>query len=143
MKTTNKAAIEFAARLNGREMGEEITSEEEREAKALGLVVVFGYSDDNAELKGSINDEVPAYPDTEILIHKLGVIQPHRECGCDYCGYELIAKKCSTIRPVWFTGDYSWQYETSIPHATFEIFEDGEKFCLGLVIHVDSLPSIK
>lgn len=35
---------EFAALLNGREYGEEITREEEALAKAHGLVVVFGYS---------------------------------------------------------------------------------------------------
>lgn len=143
MKTENKSAIEFASRLNGRKMGEEITHEEEREAKALGLFVVFGYSDDLAEFRGAIHDEVVAISDVPILIHKNGIMERHEDCGCEHCGYMEKANGCYTIWTKYSFGDYSWQYETSIPHATFEIFENGEKFCLGLVIHVDALPSIK
>jgi len=51
-------AEELAAKLNGREYGEEITDTEEIEAKKSGLVVIFGYSDDSAELRGAINDEI-------------------------------------------------------------------------------------
>lgn len=47
--------------LNGREYGDEITREEEAMAKAHGLVVVFGYSDDNMEFCGAITDEVGCY----------------------------------------------------------------------------------
>ena len=39
-------AKELAELLNGREYGNEITSDEEKLAKESGLVVVFGYSDD-------------------------------------------------------------------------------------------------
>ena len=51
-------AKELAEILSGREVGEEIIWGEERDIKDAGLVVVYGYSDDNVELCGAINDEV-------------------------------------------------------------------------------------
>ena len=49
---------EFANKLNGRTYLNEITKEEEKIAKELGYVIVFGYSDDNTEFKGAIDDEI-------------------------------------------------------------------------------------
>jgi hypothetical protein len=37
------------------------------------------------------------------------------------------------IDAVWCEGEYSWTYKTNIPHATFDIWEDGEKYCKGIV----------
>ena len=51
------AARRFAEKLGTRQIGKEITKEEEAEAKAAGLVVVFGYSDDGTEFRGAIRDE--------------------------------------------------------------------------------------
>ena len=59
---------EFAKMLDGREYGGEITKEEEALAKELGFVVVFGYSDDNAELRGAIDDEIGCF-DGGVLEH--------------------------------------------------------------------------
>lgn len=59
---------EFAKILDGREYLHEITKEEEALAKELGFVVVFGYSDDNAELRGAIDDEIGCY-DGGVLEH--------------------------------------------------------------------------
>lgn len=53
-------AKEFAAMLNGREYRREITKAEEKEAKAAGLIVAFGASDDNLELRGAVDDEIGA-----------------------------------------------------------------------------------
>lgn len=44
---------QMAALLNGREYGDEITRAEHQIARASGLVVVFGYSDDNMEVRGA------------------------------------------------------------------------------------------
>lgn len=54
-------AKELAIESNGRDTGEEMEWGEAQDAKAAGLVVVYGYSDDNVELCGAINDEVGAY----------------------------------------------------------------------------------
>lgn len=45
-------AKELAEMLFGRKYGMEITSEEARATKDAGLVVVYGYSDDNVEFRG-------------------------------------------------------------------------------------------
>ncbi len=36
-------------------------------------------------------------------------------------------------------GGPCWTYETDIPHATFDIMEDGEKYCRGTVLDIKSL----
>ena len=38
---------------------------------------------------------------------------------------------------------FSWTYETPVPHATFDVMEDGDLFCRGLVIAVSDLPDIE
>lgn len=37
-------------------------------------------------------------------------------------------------------GPFAWTYSTEIPHATFEIIEEGEKFCRGIVFDINDLP---
>lgn len=137
---------QLAEKLNGRHYACEITPNEAIEAKASGLVVIFGYSDDNIELEGAIRDEIGLYGGGELKIHSTGVLQGHqRHCECDFCGYQEKASKCATIKAIW--GDsidkqYAWRFETKIPHATFEIFEDGELWAQGIVISVDDLPKL-
>lgn len=135
---------QLAKNLNGRESGNEISDAEEREAKASGLIVIFGYSDDNAELRGAIRDEVGCYSGATIKLHSRGILADHEErCDCAFCGYEAAAKKCASVQALWCEEPgYSWTYKTEVPHATFEIVEDGEKYCRGIVIDTVSLPSI-
>lgn len=106
--------FEFAEGLNGREYLKEITPFEAQRAKELGFVVVFGYSDDNAEFYGAIEDEVGCFGGGRIYDH----------------GIEFI-------EAVWCKGDYCWSYETNIPHATFDIYDDGEKYCKGIVFDIN------
>lgn len=101
---------EFAERLDGRQYGNEITKIEEQEAKELGFVVVFGYSDDNAEFRGAIDDEV----------------------GC-FGGGRVYENRYQYIDAVWGKCQIDWIYETNIPHATFDIYDDGYKYCRGIV----------
>ena len=142
---------QLATQLNGREYGAEITKEEEKLADKCGLVVICGASDDLVELRGAIHDELGAYGGKTILIHSKGAMEEDHECECDYCGFKAMKAKCAKIEAVWGTpvstvaagGDsYSWTYKTGIPHATFDILEDGEKFCRGIVIDVKYLPTI-
>lgn len=134
---------QLATKLNGREYGDEITREECDAAKAAGLVAIFGYSDDNVELRGAIDEEVGCGNGSVIYLHREGVLQNHdRNCDCSFCGYTEAAKKCSELFTVWDKNGYSWTYETEIPHATFEIVEDGQKYCRGIVIDTTSLPTL-
>ena len=108
---------EFAKMLDGREYLHEITKKEEALAKELGFVVVFGYSDDNAELRGAVDDEIGCY-DGGVLEHDdlPGVIY------ADWCPDDI---------------DCSWAYGTSIPHENFNIYEDGELYCVGIVCDIN------
>jgi hypothetical protein len=40
---------------------------------------------------------------------------------------------------VWGKDDTSWSYETDIPHATFDVLEDGEVYCRGIVFALADL----
>lgn len=133
-------ASEFAALLNGREYGSEITEAEEAQAKAAGLVVVFGYSDDNVELRGALDEEIGAYEGTNLRITSAGIM-PLWE-GDDGISEEdaeayfaLKRLPFKTIECVWCPkGEgMSWAYRTEIPHATFDVMEDGETYCRGIV----------
>ena len=127
---------EFAMKLNGREIGNEITPLEEKEAKKSGFVVVMGYSDDGAELYGAIREEVGCYNGADILLDKDGLVE---DCDCN-CKYGRIAKeKAKIIEAIWDEEGYSWIYKTDIPHATFEIYEDRDKYCRGIVFDIKSL----
>lgn len=124
---------EFAALLNGREYTKEITRGEEVQARIHGLVVVFGASDDLMEFAGAIDDELGADNGTTAYLTSAGLVQ--NECESRECPHFKKAKEmAATIEALWCAEDgYSWTYKTVIPHATFEIVEDGEPYCRGIV----------
>jgi len=132
---------EFTQMLDGREYGAEITQEEEALAKALGFVVVFGYSDDNAEFRGAINDEVGCYNGGLIHVTREGLLQmpPCDEYtgggGCPY--FNTALGRAAVISAKWSDKDgVPWSYETEIPHEVFNIYEDGELYCEGIVFNL-------
>lgn len=138
MKTTKEV---FAAWITGREYGDETTATEKVIAEENGLVVMFGYSDDNVELCGAIDDEVSARDGTTISFLNGEILTS--KCEDENCPYFKELEKSPHIKKVealWCKeGEYSWTFKTDIPHATFEILEDGEKFCRGIVFNIDSI----
>lgn len=121
---------DFAKKLNGREYGNEITKEEIKEAKENGLVVVYGASDDLMEFAGAIDEEV----------------------SCDTGGYFRVTSKKLKVKKGDVTSknkiyaDWdnrqkgaSWCYDTEIHHSTFNIYEDGELYCIGIVFSIHDL----
>lgn len=133
----------LAALLNGREYCNEITATEEAEAKAAGLLIIFGASDDLTELRGALHDEAGANDGATHRIDAKGFVpdwdsvdhDDEEECA------EYFARKGGgfVVEAKWSTGDYSWVIETSAPHATFDIVEDDEKYCRGIVIDLADL----
>lgn len=136
-------AKELASALNGREYGGEIYPEEQREAEASRLVVAFGYSDDNVELKGAVDEEIGAYEGATLHFTKDGLLQePACEsselCDCPY--FQKAKRSARTVKAVWHDeGGPCWTFETTIPHETFEIMEDGEVFCIGIVFSLQDI----
>lgn len=131
---------ELAARLNGNTYGDECTHDDAAAAKAAGLVIVYGASDDLMEFEGAIHDEVGCFDGGEAWVDKDGVLD-RDACDDDDALAEFVARKKSArrIEAVWGYGGYSWTYRTDIPHATFEIVEDGEPYCRGIVFALNAL----
>ena len=137
----------FASLLHGREYGSEILPEETAIAKANGLVVVYGYSDDNCELNGAINDEVGCYGGGKIHILPSGkVYQEHdrdeEEVLEKYGLLDQVQNGAAFFTAVWCDSEGpSWTYKAEFPHATFDIMEDGEVYGRGIVFRLaDAFP---
>ncbi len=107
-------------------------------AKEAGLVVVYGLSDDLMEFRGAINDELGANNGCVALVDVKGLIPDRSEVEDDDDAIlDCLLRKNSakTIEALWCEegSGYSWTFKTDIPHETFEIVEDGEKYCRGIV----------
>lgn len=128
-------AKEMAQRLNGCEYGNEMTSEEEKLAKESGLVIVTGYSDDNCEFRGAIYDEEGCYDGGTIYLSSYGAIVHPDDFPEGYQGnlFEIEAEWCNKERGA------AWSYRTEIPHEEFNVYEDGELYCIGIVFALADL----
>jgi hypothetical protein len=127
---------ELAAELNGNEYRHEVPRNIAAQAKMDGLVIAYGASDDLMEFDGAIYDERGAYEGATVLIVD-GKIFNEDACVTP-CIYFSVAKKDAqtrgkSIEAVWAQDGYSWTFKTDIPHATFEVVEDGRPYCRGIV----------
>lgn len=120
---------EFADKLDG--VGYYGISDEMCElAKDLGIVIVFGASDDLMEFRGAIYDEFDCFEGGICYLDENGSI------------IELPSGEgLNLITAVWCDKDseWTWSYKTGIPHETFGMIDDGEKYCLGLVFYKKDL----
>jgi hypothetical protein len=126
-------AKELAQSLNGREYGRELIPREVTEqARRDGLVIVYGASDDLVEMEGAINDEFGFGP---IYLTPEGLLKD--ECENESCPYYAEAtKKAAVIEGIWHDekrNDYCWTFKASFPVEPFDVMEDGEKFCQGVI----------
>lgn len=123
---------EWAKLLNGREYRHEITRQETEQALFEDMVIIFGASDDLVEIVGVVNDELGCFEGGSFYFNDRGLVL--NICDSPYCPHFIEAKNAaSKVVAVWDQDGYSWTYETDIPHATFDIMEDGEKYCRGIV----------
>jgi len=129
-----------AALLNGFEYPARGIDTHAKALKEAGLVAVFGQSDDLMEFRGAIYDEVGAYDGGSALVDSEGLI-PNFETVLDEGDEDTLAayfrRKPAgmAVEAVWSPDDLeaSWLIRTKIPHATFDILEDGDLFCRGVV----------
>jgi hypothetical protein len=133
---------EAAAAINGNEYREEGSRALWASMKDAGLVAVFGASDDLMEFRGAIDEEIGAYNGTTAYITRGGLFL--NECEDDDCPYAKKAVKAATpIDAIWARDDISWQFDTAIPHESFDVMEDGEVFCRGIVFALADVPCSK
>lgn len=124
----------LAAMLDGRSYGSEITAEEQKLAEDSALVVVFGYSDDNVELRGAITDEVAAYNGATVYLDGAKVLE--NDCDDEQCPHFLRAQaRAAKFKARWCSNasPAAWSFDVPWPHAKFRVMEDGEPFCIGVV----------
>lgn len=129
--------------LNGREYGNEISLDEEKQAEDSGLIAIFGYSDDGVIFAGKARDQFGGWDGksfklniqgsdievTEIDVRNVNVVN------------SLVGKDSDMVHAIWSPKEIksSWLITSDIPHATFDIVEDGELFCRGIVIDTKDL----
>ena len=124
---------QLAARIDGRMIGNETTKDDERDAEAAGLVIVFGASDDTIEFFGALDDELGA--PGEIPITTAGLLL--NRCDDEDCPYfTALANAAPKIEALWGEPDQpTWTYRVPFPHATFDIMDDDDLgvYCRGFV----------
>lgn len=131
LKEDNMEARELANKLYGRAYGDSFDDVLE-EAKQSGLVIVTGASDDLMEFNGAICDEGGCFDGGRVYFDKDGVDQEGEE-------------RANWIDARWCDGmnrdglPATWTYETEIPCERFDIWEDGEVYCVGLVFSIEDL----
>jgi hypothetical protein len=140
---------ELATLLHRREYRDEMTKEMRAAAKAHGLVVIYGASDDLMEFDGAIYDEVSAYGGIIVHIDNKGLLPDFDDLINEYKNsadqsklrdYFQRESKTKTIEAIWSSGhNISWTYKTDIPHETFEILEDNEIYCRGIVFSLEDV----
>lgn len=131
-----KDVKDLAELLDGREYRHELTKEEEQQARQLGLVVVFGISDDTARLKGAIDDDECCYDGGDIIIYKDGLLE---YCADECSHYRIALEESKNIHAHWDNGSPNWVYETEIPHEKFTVIRGGKEFCEGIVFSVSDI----
>ena len=121
-------AKELAQALNGAQYGNEVTRAEAQIAKESGLVIVYGYSDDNTEFCGAIEDEIGTFDGGTVFLTKDGIVAEG-------------TPGAKSIEAMWCHpgSGAPWYFKTDIPHETFNVYDDGELFCIGIVFSLSDL----
>lgn len=134
---------ELAAAINGLEYPADPPTNIEIIAAAHNLVIAYGASDDLMEFRGATYGEISCYGGGTALIDSQGLIPSRNEIDDDdedaLLNYLTRKKSAHPISAIWDSEGYSWVYKTTIPHATFEIIEDGDKYCRGIVFNLKVL----
>jgi len=137
MNQPSEAAKELARRLDGVEYGSESDRMAERD-KANGLVMVVGAYNETVHFSGAISEE--CYGEDGGVFHIVdGGLLDTRDyececnCKCSQDAFDKAASRGRSIEGVWDVDGYSWTFSTDIPHATFDVMDDGEKYCRGIV----------
>ena len=103
-------------------------------AKENGIVIVWGESDDLIEFRGAIYDEGDCYEGGTIYLNQEGLFGD--DCDCNYA--QRAKESCIKLSAIWCgkDTDWTWSYKIDVQHETFEIYDDDEKYCQGIVFYL-------
>jgi hypothetical protein len=146
---------EWAARINGVEYPADELDDLNKAMAADGIIIAYGASDDLLEFRGVSYDEAGAWEGTEVRVFSRGegtaflFNEDENKESAEFTRKEIAAMpKIRAIfaprnRDVLDNGDdevfATWLRETEIPHETFDIMEDGELFCRGIVFYAKDI----
>ena len=113
---------------------EEASDEAIAFAKENGIVIVWGESDDLIEFRGAIDEEGDCWDGGDFYINQDGLFEDN--CDCKYA--KQAKEKYVKLSAIWCgkDTDWSWSYKIDVPHETFEIMDDDEKYCKGIVFYL-------
>lgn len=143
-------AKELADKLNGREYHLEMTPKEIHTATENGLIVIYGESDDLIHFKGVVSQEMDCYETTKLYLYKDGLewnvgdehdIKSLEEIIQEKTGFNFTIKTY-LIKPMWAAVENEkvfWEYHTELPHETFHITEEGQLYCVGIIIDLKEI----
>lgn len=141
MKVTKEQLAQSLQGMQYKDFSEEVL----KTAKDNDLVIVSGFSDDGIQFDGAIDDLTYIYKAQTIRFDRNGVIPEWEEFDkedMDEVRAYIKAidnKEYGEITGIWGEGDYGWHYETEIPHVTFEVLDDDQKYCLGIVFAIEDI----
>ncbi len=143
---------EIAQALDAMEYRADIGMDILTEARNANIVIVIGASDDLMEFYGAFRDEGNCYDGGTVLVDAKGVVPSVRPDDLDdgddgdaeMLAYLMRKKSAGRIEALWAdeASQASWSYKTDIPHATFNVMEDGGVYCRAMVFALADLPSI-
>lgn len=126
-------AAELAAKLDGKDFMTEMPEDDARENR---LFIVFGYSDDLIEIRGFQDEEIYAFSGETFYINpETGYVAAEEGDETEY-----FKNTVSNWGKVY--GEYKnrvWEFETKIPHSTFNLYDEDDLFCKGIVFSMDDL----
>lgn len=128
---------EIAEQLDGIQYGDRIPQNIITQAKAAGIVIVHGASDDLIKFHGAIDDDLYCYNDEKFWITGKG-LYPVNKCNeGDNCPNYVKPTK-NTAVPLYTLWDgapcaANWSFRFRIPHYTFKIWDEECLYCIGIV----------
>lgn len=146
IQTTMNTPEQLATLLTGSEYPLELSKDMIKEAKASGLVIVYGASDDLCEFDGAISDEAGCLDGGEIFFNASGYIESpdddETEVLKKFNVLDQVTQGGAKFEAVWGEEtedgrDCSWCYKVPFPCARFDIMEDGQLYCEGFVFRLE------
>lgn len=110
-------------------------------AHQIGAAIIYGYSDDCILVEGMVADEAVAHGGGTFYVYSQGFLPLNSDLTLgeevttlNECR-KLVRRfgKSVKVEVIMEQDGYYWQYKTDWPHKTFEIKEDGEPWCKGIV----------
>ena len=123
------------------EYGDDIPADADKLAETIGAAIIYGYSDDGVMVDGVVSDQGSAYDSNTLWLDRKGFLPINEDltlddepATVDECR-EIVKRFDSAVKlkAIWGDTGLAWRYETEVEHRTFEIKEDGEVWCRGIV----------